>query len=97
MEGNELLIAAETSDGLVSVRIIAEERIKPTIFELDEWEAFEHGEARIQLLEGCYYEYEVLGDYVLRSSPAVVPSRASAAERGSPMSRPGGRLPGFGG
>ena len=79
MEGNELLIAAETSDGLVSVRIIAEERIKPTIFELDEWEAFEHGEARIQLLEGCYYEYEVLGDYVLRPSPAVVPSRISPA------------------
>lgn len=75
MEGNELLINAETADGLVSVRIIAEERGEPTIFELDEWEAFEHGEARTQLLEGCFYEYEVLGDYMLRPSPAVVPSR----------------------
>ncbi|MGG7660956.1 DUF2357 domain-containing protein [Dyadobacter sp. BHUBP1] len=79
MEGNELLISAETTDGVVSVHIIAEERNEPTIFELDEWEAFEHGEARIQLLEGCFYEYEVLGDFVLRSSPAVVPSRINLA------------------
>ncbi|MBO9616756.1 MAG: DUF2357 domain-containing protein [Dyadobacter sp.] len=75
MEGNELLITTETGDGAVSIRIIAEERGEPTIFQLDEWEAFEHGEARIQLLEGCFYEYEVLGDYLLRPSPAVVPSR----------------------
>lgn len=79
MEGNELVISAETADGIVSVRIIAEERSGPTIFELEEWEAYEHGEARVQLLEGCFYEYEVLGDYMLRSSPAVVPSRINSA------------------
>jgi hypothetical protein len=79
MEGNELLINADTTGGIVSVRIIAEERTEPTIFELDEWEAFEHGEARVQLLEGCFYEYEVFGDCVLRPSPAVVPSRIHPA------------------
>lgn len=79
MSANELLISVETADGVVSVRIIAEERGEPTIFELDEWEAFEHGEAQIQLLEGCFYEYEVLGDYLLRPSPAVVPSRINPA------------------
>lgn len=79
MEGKELLITTETADGIISVRVIAEERAEPTIFELDEWEAFEHGEARVQLLEGCFYEYEVLGDYLLRPSPAVVPSRINAA------------------
>ena len=79
MEGNELLISTETSDGTVSVRIIAEERSEPTIFELDEWDAFEHGEARVQLLEGCFYEYEVFGDYLLGPSPAVVPSRINPA------------------
>ena len=79
MDGNELLITAETADGIVSVRIIAEERSEPTIFELDEWEAFEHGEARIQLMEGCFYEYEVSGCYVLRPSPVVVPSRINPA------------------
>lgn len=79
MEGNELVINAETVDGIVSIRIIAEERSEPTIFELEEWDAYEHGEARIQLLEGCFYEYEVLGDYLLRSSPAVVPSRINSA------------------
>lgn len=79
MEGNELLITTETADGIVSIRIIAEERREPTIFELDEWEAFEHGEACVQLLEGCLYEYEVLGEYLLRPSPAVVPSRINPA------------------
>lgn len=79
MNVNELLISIETTDGVVSVRIIAEERGEPTIFELDEWEAFEHGEARIQLLEGCFYEYEVLGNYLLGPSPAVVPSRINPA------------------
>lgn len=79
MEGKELLITIETADGGVSVRVIAEERTEPTIFELDEWEAFEHGEARVQLLEGCFYEYEVLGNYLLRPSPAVVPSRINPA------------------
>ena len=75
MGTNELLLTIETGDGPVSVRIIAEDRNVPTIFELDEWEAFEHGEARIQLMEGCFYEYEVSGDYLLAPSPAVVPSR----------------------
>lgn len=79
MEGKELLISTETVYGAVSVRIIAEEHGEPTIFELDEWEAFEHGEARVQLMEGCFYEYEVLGDYLLRPSPAVVPSRINRA------------------
>ncbi|SDE33867.1 hypothetical protein SAMN04487996_104389 [Dyadobacter soli] len=79
MKGTELLIDAETSDGIVSVRIIAEERGEPTFFELDEWDAFEHGEARVQLLEGCFYEYEVLGAYALRESPVVVPSRINPA------------------
>jgi len=75
MEGNELLISIETAHGIVSVRIIAEERGEQTLFELDEWEAFEHGEARVQLLEGCFYEYEVSENFMLRPSPAVVPSR----------------------
>ncbi|OJV17546.1 MAG: hypothetical protein BGO21_13900 [Dyadobacter sp. 50-39] len=75
MVGNELLLTAGTASGTVSVRIIAEERDVPTIFELDEWEAFEHGEARVQLMEGCFYEYEVSGDYLLAPSPAVIPSR----------------------
>lgn len=79
MEGNELVISTEMADGIVSVRIIAEERSQPTIFELEEWEAYEHGEARVQLLEGCFYEYEVLGPYLLRPSPAVAPSRINPA------------------
>ncbi len=79
MEGNELVVSAEVADGIVLVRIIAEDRSEPTIFELEEWEAYEHGEARVQLLEGCHYEYEVLGDYLLRPSPAVIPSRINPA------------------
>ncbi|WP_353717539.1 DUF2357 domain-containing protein [Dyadobacter sp. 676] len=75
MEVNELVISTETADGTVSVRIIAEERGRPTIFQLDEWEAYENGEAPVQLLEGSFYEYEVMGTYRLCPSPVVMPSR----------------------
>lgn len=78
MEGTEITIHAATTEGAVAVRIIAEQREQPTIFEISEWEAYEHGEACIQLLEGCFYEYEVQGAYHLNASAVVVPSRIDA-------------------
>lgn len=75
----EILIMTEVDDGTAGIHIIAEGRVEQTIFELDEKEACEHGEARVQLLEGCFYEYEVTGSYYLDASPVVIPSQINPA------------------
>ena len=44
------------------------------LFEIDEREAFEHGEARFQLVEGSTYEYLLPQGYKLEKSEIIRPS-----------------------
>ncbi|MHA4738054.1 DUF2357 domain-containing protein [Dyadobacter sp. MSC1_007] len=75
MVQSEILIRTETEGIPVDIRIVGEDAGQPAIFEIDEWEAHENGEARIQLLEGQFYEYNVSEDYYLKASEVVAPSR----------------------
>lgn len=75
MGKSEILIPVETEGTFIDIRIVCENAAHQTIVEIDEWEAQENGEARIQLLEGQFYEYNVSPGYYLKASEVVAPSR----------------------
>ncbi|WP_439581094.1 DUF2357 domain-containing protein [Dyadobacter bucti] len=76
---NEINIRIPVGNELVSLKIIGLENAYETLFEINELEAFENAEARIQLLEGHFYEYIISDHYALEASEVVNPSRINAS------------------
>lgn len=72
---NGLSIRIQSGLHYIELTIIGEDIDQETIFRVDPVEASENGEAQIQLIEGHFYEYSVSGDYSLKASEIVFPSK----------------------
>ncbi|MCF0050352.1 DUF2357 domain-containing protein [Dyadobacter sp. LJ53] len=72
---NGLLLSIESGIHQIELKIIGEDSDLETVFKIDQLEASENGEARVQLLEGHFYEYIVSGGYTLQASEIVFPSK----------------------
>ncbi|MCF2506943.1 DUF2357 domain-containing protein [Dyadobacter sp. CY107] len=72
---NGLLLSIQSGQHHIELKIIGEDSNLETIFKIDPLEASENGEAGIQLIEGHFYEYSVSGNYSLKASEIVFPSK----------------------
>lgn len=79
MTDNGLTIVIEVGDENVELKIVGENSEQESIFYTDHAEAYENGEAQLQLVEGHFYEYQLSGNYSLKESEIVFPSKLNAS------------------
>jgi hypothetical protein len=73
MFGNTSTITITAADHKVELIISGESFYEDTIFEKSD--AFEFGEAMVQIKEGHFYEYKISKGYNLQPSEVVTPSK----------------------
>jgi predicted component of viral defense system (DUF524 family) len=72
---NELDINVETTRGIATLTLYGEFPDEQTIFNISD--AIENGEAEIQIIEGCFYEYKVSKGFCLDTSEIITRSKTN--------------------
>lgn len=73
-ENKETLVTNIDNQEVV-LSIFGEHAAKKTIFNIEKEKAFANGEAPVQIIEGCFYEYEISEDFCLEPSKIVSQSK----------------------
>ncbi|WP_159468061.1 DUF2357 domain-containing protein [Dyadobacter sp. 3J3] len=78
-DNNEVQIDFIVNKEPIKLKIFGENSSVKTIFKIDNAEAIINGEASFQLIEGHFYEYFISGNYRLKASEIINPSRINSS------------------